>query len=297
MTSSSHAASRSGTRRTCSPATRPRSGSGRGRTNSSKSCARYATVPVINMLTARHHPCQAIADLLTLRESVRCGEGTDARLRRRRQQRRPLAGDPRRIGRRRGADRLAARLRARADRRGGSERRSPRGGERCRRAVYRRVGQHERRSADGQRAPAGAGAIPARRTAARARLAERDRAALPARPPRRGDHRGGPVRAPPAHLGPGRKPPPRAEGIARDCSWPGREARAVRSRQADPRRRRRCPHRDTSSGRSGATGSRKQAPRSAARLVQVDVVQPGKPERRTSGSSSRTRSSSPSIWC
>jgi ornithine carbamoyltransferase len=30
--------------------------------------ARYATVPVINMLTARHHPCQAIADLLTLRE-------------------------------------------------------------------------------------------------------------------------------------------------------------------------------------------------------------------------------------
>jgi ornithine carbamoyltransferase len=30
--------------------------------------ARYATVPVINMLTADHHPCQALADLLTLRE-------------------------------------------------------------------------------------------------------------------------------------------------------------------------------------------------------------------------------------
>ncbi len=30
--------------------------------------ARHATVPVINMLTAGHHPCQAIADLLTLRE-------------------------------------------------------------------------------------------------------------------------------------------------------------------------------------------------------------------------------------
>jgi ornithine carbamoyltransferase len=30
--------------------------------------ARYATVPVINMLTAEHHPCQALADLLTLRE-------------------------------------------------------------------------------------------------------------------------------------------------------------------------------------------------------------------------------------
>jgi ornithine carbamoyltransferase len=31
--------------------------------------ARYATVPVINMLTAGHHPCQALADLLTLREA------------------------------------------------------------------------------------------------------------------------------------------------------------------------------------------------------------------------------------
>jgi len=34
--------------------------------------AEYSEVPVINMLTARHHPCQALADLLTLRES--CGE-------------------------------------------------------------------------------------------------------------------------------------------------------------------------------------------------------------------------------
>jgi ornithine carbamoyltransferase len=31
--------------------------------------ALYATVPVINMLTADHHPCQALADLLTLKES------------------------------------------------------------------------------------------------------------------------------------------------------------------------------------------------------------------------------------
>ncbi len=30
--------------------------------------ARHATVPVINMLTSAHHPCQAAADLLTLRE-------------------------------------------------------------------------------------------------------------------------------------------------------------------------------------------------------------------------------------
>jgi ornithine carbamoyltransferase len=31
--------------------------------------AQYASVPVFNMLTAAHHPCQALADLLTLREN------------------------------------------------------------------------------------------------------------------------------------------------------------------------------------------------------------------------------------
>jgi ornithine carbamoyltransferase len=31
--------------------------------------ARHATVPVVNMLTALHHPCQALADLMTMRES------------------------------------------------------------------------------------------------------------------------------------------------------------------------------------------------------------------------------------
>ncbi len=31
--------------------------------------ARHASVPVINLLTALHHPCQAITDLLTLRET------------------------------------------------------------------------------------------------------------------------------------------------------------------------------------------------------------------------------------
>jgi ornithine carbamoyltransferase len=31
--------------------------------------AQYATVPVINMLTADHHPCQALADLLTLEQA------------------------------------------------------------------------------------------------------------------------------------------------------------------------------------------------------------------------------------
>jgi ornithine carbamoyltransferase len=31
--------------------------------------AAHATVPVVNLLTTRHHPCQALADLLTLREA------------------------------------------------------------------------------------------------------------------------------------------------------------------------------------------------------------------------------------
>jgi ornithine carbamoyltransferase len=37
--------------------------------------AQHATVPVINMLTAGHHPCQALADLLTLREEFGSLEG------------------------------------------------------------------------------------------------------------------------------------------------------------------------------------------------------------------------------
>jgi ornithine carbamoyltransferase len=37
--------------------------------------AQNATVPVINMLTAEHHPCQALADLMTLRERFGSLEG------------------------------------------------------------------------------------------------------------------------------------------------------------------------------------------------------------------------------
>ena len=34
-----------------------------------RALAEHASVPVVNMLTARHHPCQALADLLTLQET------------------------------------------------------------------------------------------------------------------------------------------------------------------------------------------------------------------------------------
>ncbi len=37
--------------------------------------ARYATIPVVNALTDEHHPCQALADLLTLREELGTLEG------------------------------------------------------------------------------------------------------------------------------------------------------------------------------------------------------------------------------
>jgi ornithine carbamoyltransferase len=37
--------------------------------------AQHASVPVINMLTAGHHPCQALADLMTLREAFGTLEG------------------------------------------------------------------------------------------------------------------------------------------------------------------------------------------------------------------------------
>ncbi|HEX9872215.1 MAG TPA: ornithine carbamoyltransferase [Candidatus Tectomicrobia bacterium] len=37
--------------------------------------ARYATIPVINGLTDLHHPCQILADLLTVQEKFGCCEG------------------------------------------------------------------------------------------------------------------------------------------------------------------------------------------------------------------------------
>ena len=122
----------------------------------------------------------------------------------------------------------------------------------------------------------------------------RDRAALPARPPGRGDHRGRPLRRPPADLGPGGEPPARAEGAAgaarldrrqaevravRACrssnvrehggaapppAQPARRARAhARARPGGARRRRRA--RADDARRRDATSSRSSCAAAAAR--------------------------------
>ena len=48
--------------------------------------AEVASVPVINALTDEHHPCQGLADLLTIQEHLGRLAGREDRLRRRRQQ-------------------------------------------------------------------------------------------------------------------------------------------------------------------------------------------------------------------
>ena len=53
--------------------------------------AEWSSVPVINALSDAYHPCQALADMQTIRERFGALEGLEAGVRRRRQQRGPLA--------------------------------------------------------------------------------------------------------------------------------------------------------------------------------------------------------------
>ncbi len=54
--------------------------------------ARSATIPVINALSDASHPCQAMADFMTIEELRGPVSRQEAGLRRRRQQRRAVAG-------------------------------------------------------------------------------------------------------------------------------------------------------------------------------------------------------------
>ena len=178
-----------------------------------------ADVPVINALTPLHHPCQALADLLTLRERFGDLDGPAARLRRRRQQRRPLAGAPR-PGRRGGGGRRRARRLSARGRRGDSpdERPSQRGRGR-RRDLHGRLGQHGRRGR-GRLSPRRAGAVPGRRGAPGGRGRGRDRPPLPARrtPARRSPPASSTAIAPPSGTRPRTASTPRRPSSS---SWWG----------------------------------------------------------------------------
>ena len=143
--------------------------------------ARAASVPVVNSLSDFEHPCQALADLLTVRERLGSPGRARPHVPRGRQQRGALAPAGRREGRHARADRDAGGVRAdpaggapgrgRSPPRRAAASRSPttrEGRDRRRRAVHGRVGQHGPGGRD-RRARPGVLRLPAGRQAGRPR--------------------------------------------------------------------------------------------------------------------------------
>ena len=202
-----------------------------------RTLAEHATVPVVNMLSPLHHPCQALADLMTMREAFGPLDG------------RVLAyvGDGNNVARSLALVGSLAGLEVRVAAPDGFQLEADAGAElfddpaaaaEGADAVYTDVWvSMSDDEASAERRRGGAGSVPARRGAARPRRAARDRAPLPARPPRRGDHRGRAVRRPPADLGPGREPPARAEGAARAARFRCGPDGVGPRRMPQPRRR------------------------------------------------------------
>ena len=220
----------SATSPTTSSASSTASSPGPVRTTSSLELAAQASIPVINGLTLREHPCQALADVFTIREHL-------GGLRRRASSRSSATATTsttrwRCSARRSGMEvRLAhpAGLRAgRADRR-----------QRPRSSPPRRGGRlvfgddpfelvsgaddrlHRRLDLDGPGGRGGGATRRVRRVSRRRRADGRRRAgcggdALPAGPPRRGDHLVGHGRAAEPDLRPVGEPAPRPEGAPRE---------------------------------------------------------------------------------
>ena len=179
--------------------------------------ARYAGIPVVNALTPIHHPCQALADLLTLRERFGTLEGLRV----------AYVGDGNNVcqslmlvGARAGVQVVAA---TPADLRpdaalvaeageAASVVDDPVEAATGAHAIYTDVWVSMGDEQDASRRRDAARAVPARRRAALPRARRRRRDALPAGARGRGDHRGHALRRALRGVGPGREPAARPEG-------------------------------------------------------------------------------------